>query len=689
MRMAVHRTVAFFSAIAFSLLLPVCVLGVGTSFFRAETFADFSQATPENISVRSDGNATLSPPLTLRFESSDPYIWCVATDGRGNIFAGAGEEGKVYRIGSDGRSTVIFDSPEAEILCLAAGESGRIYAGTGPGGVIYEITDSGGKVLFDSEEEYVWCLAVEKNGDVIAGTGGEGKLYRVKKNGKAEVLFESGQPNITALTIHKGRIYSGSADRGIVYVTEGKKTKVLFDTELPEVRSILFDDSGDIIVGCSAGDTEGASAPRRPGGRSSSGDEETGSAPEQEPVGGSAIFTLSEEGLVRNLVPIHHPVLCMQLLPNGDAVVGTGEEGRILRVDRKGTVAVLNKVDAAQVVSMAANGDLVLSTGNLGKIYSLGKAFARTGHLTSTVYDAGPTSSWGVIAWDADTPGGTSMALKTRSGNTQKPDATWSEWSAAYSGRDPKVTSPEGRFIQWRATLSTKNTSVSPMLRNVSIAYVQKNVKPYLMVVTVGGGTERDQGHLNQSQGGGPQEFRGPLTVSWEVEDPNRDSLEFKVEFKESEQRNWLTMEDHLLLKSHTFDTQSLPDGKYRLKVTATDSLANPQGLALSDSRESDPFIIDNTPPEIFRMGSDVKAGRKYRVTFQVEDETTPVLNCEYSVDASPWRPVFPLDQIFDTREESFVLETPSLSVGQHVVVVRATDRTGNVSTRRLMIDAK
>ena len=512
MRMVCDKgTICFFLLL---LLIPACVLAVGTSFFRAETFEDFSMGDPENASIRSDGNVALSPPLSLKFESTEPYIWCVALGGKGDIYAGTGEEGNVYRIRSDGKSTMIFDPPEAEILCLAVDGSGRVYAGTGPGGVIYEVNDSGGRVLFDSEEEYVWCMAIDKNGDIIAGTGGEGKIYRVKRSGKADVIFESEQPNITAVAIKGNRIYSGSAGRGIVYMSEGKDTKVLFDTELMEVRSILFDESGDILVACSSSETEGAPPPNRARRRRNPDDEGASPASEAPPMGGSVIFRLSEEGLVKNMIPLEFTLLCMQILPDGDLVVGTGEEGRILRVDPKGTIAVLNKVDATQVVSMAANGELVVSTGNMGKIYSMGKAFAKTGHLRSVAYDAGPTSSWGLISWEADTPGGTSLGLQTRSGNTQKPDATWSDWSGKLSGGSAKVKSPEARFIQWRATLSTRDATVSPMLRNVSIAYVQKNVKPFMVMVNVGG-AERGASPNDQPQGRGPQEFNGPVTISW------------------------------------------------------------------------------------------------------------------------------------------------------------------------------
>ncbi|MFQ5905281.1 MAG: hypothetical protein ACE5JA_01785 [bacterium] len=660
---------------------------VATSFFRSETFEDFSKGSPDDTSIRHDGTVALSPPLTQKFESLEPYIWCVALDQKGNIYAGAGSEGKVYKIRPDGKSRVIFDSPEAEILSVVVDQSGRLYAGTAPNGIIYEVGDSGGEVFFDSEEKYIWSMAVDKKGNIIAGTGDGGNIYRVKKDGKAEIILESDQTNITVVAVHKGKIYAGSADDGIVYLIDGKKTKVLFDTPEKEVRSILFDDAGNVLVGSTNGEPLSLARRRRASPDEKEGEKETRSAE----AAASAIYRLAEDGTIAAIVPLRsYTLLSMAMLPDGHIVVGTSQEGRLLRVGMDMRIEILNRVDAVQVISLISNGELVLSTGDMGKVYTLGKTFVREGRITSSPFDAGMTSSWGAISWNGDIPKGTSIKLQTRSGNTEKPDRTWSEWSESYDeSRGSKVTSPKARFIQWRAVLSTKDPSVTPVLRDVSLAYLQKNLKPVIFRVSVKPAGGQKKGEAELSAGKRHQELRGHLTVSWEVVDPNEDSLEYSVEFKGTGQRNWLTMEEDLRQKSFTFDSQSLPDGKYRMRVKASDSPSNPDDFALSDVRESDPFVMDNAPPEVFRMGADVKPGRKYRVTFQVEDETTPVASCEYSVDAKPWRPVFPIDQIFDTKEESFVLQTPGLSAGQHIVVVRVTDTAGNISTKRLIINVK
>ncbi|TET43799.1 hypothetical protein E3J62_12195 [candidate division TA06 bacterium] len=658
---------------------------VSTTFFRTETFEDFSRGKQENISIKKDGSVVLSPPLTEKFESVEPYIWSIASDKKGNIYAGTGNEGKILKIQPNGDSSVIFDSPEAEILSMVIDGSGKLYAGTAPGGIIYRVNDSGGKVLFDSEEKYIWSMAIDKNGDLIAGTGDKGRIYRVKKNGSAQVILESGQTNITKVAVHEGKIYAGSAHDGILFLIDGKKTKVLYDTPEKEIRSILFDEAGNILVGTTSGESAPSSSPSR----AKRGDDEPRGEAAPVTPGASAIYKVSKDGTTTQVVSwSSYTLLCMAMLPDGDIVVGTGEEGQLLRVARDGTTEILSRVEALQVLSIASNEEeFILSTGNMGRVYTLGKTYAAKGYFTSQSLDALTISFWGVISWTAYTPERTSVSVQTRSGNTEKPDQTWSDWSkSSTKGEGEKVSSPPARFLQWKAELSTKNSHVTPTLRDVSVAYLQKNLDPKITGVTV---KPLSSGQTEGSSGRPRQDLRGEVIVSWTAEDPNGDSLQFVVQFKGTGQRNWFTMESDLKMSSHTFDSQSLPDGKYRIRVKASDSPSNPDDLALGDVRESDPFVIDNTPPEVFRMGADVKRGRKYRITFQVEDDASPVANCEYSIDGNPWRPVFPIDQIFDTKEESFVLETSSLSGGQHIIVVKATDRAQNIGTNRLIIDVK
>src|SRR5207244_12071011 len=80
---------------------------------------------------------------------------------------------------------------------------------------------------------------------------------------------------------------------------------------------------------------------------------------------------------------------------------------------------------------------------------------------------------------------GTRVELFTRSGNTETPDDTWSNWSSAYTHADgTSITSPKARYLQWR-TVMTGTKTETPVLTSVMTAYLQRNLRPTVRSLTV------------------------------------------------------------------------------------------------------------------------------------------------------------------------------------------------------------
>jgi hypothetical protein len=91
------------------------------------------------------------------------------------------------------------------------------------------------------------------------------------------------------------------------------------------------------------------------------------------------------------------------------------------------------------------------------------------GRFTSRVLDAGTTVDWQSLAWDADVPEGTGVALEIRTGDVDRPARSWSPWKlVARSGDAVAATS---RYAQYRARLGTTDPSWTPVLRRVRLAY--------------------------------------------------------------------------------------------------------------------------------------------------------------------------------------------------------------------------
>ena len=97
------------------------------------------------------------------------------------------------------------------------------------------------------------------------------------------------------------------------------------------------------------------------------------------------------------------------------------------------------------------------------------------------------------------------------------------------------------------------------------------------------------------------------------------------------------------------WDTASLPEGNYRLRVDASDEIANPPDDVTHHALESAPVRVDNTPPVFKTIAMN---GRRLRA--EVVDGIGPIARVEVAIDGRvEWRPLSPADGIFDTADET------------------------------------
>jgi hypothetical protein len=172
-------------------------------------------------------------------------------------------------------------------------------------------------------------------------------------------------------------------------------------------------------------------------------------------------------------------------------------------------------------------------------------------------------------------------------------------------------------------------------------------------------------------------------TVSWSAADPDGDALAFDIEVRSEDETDWKLMEAGIEWRTlHTWDTQTMADGLYRLRVTASDRPDNPSESAMTASRESQPFLIDHTPPAVRLSEVSVDDGR-LSVRGTARDDASPIAGVEVSVDYGEWYAAFPEDGMFDSPAEEFRLELQDVPAGERSVTVRAFDRPGNPSVAR------
>jgi hypothetical protein len=391
--------------------------------------------------------------------------------------------------------------------------------------------------------------------------------------------------------------------------------------------------------------------------------------------------------------------------PNRAGVlVGTSDKGRIYSVTDDGRDTLLLQSSEDQISSFVVRGaDVFAASSNQGKLFRLGGEPLAEGTYESPVRDAKFVASWGRVWWR----GRGQVELQTRSGNTERPDATWSEWSAPY--REPSgagVSSPRARFIQWRAVLRP-TPGGDARVEDVSLSYLPRNVAPEVLqiqLLPVGialqSAVQMPADPNIEASGIDPALIapqvqipprrlfqRGAVSLQWQAEDRNGDELLYSVYYRSVGEGGFHLLRENLRDNFFSLDGAALGDGRYVFKVVASDAPENSLGQALTGERVSEPVDVDGTPPVVRAAGEpQAAADGRARVRFTVEDASGRIRRADVSVDSGEWRAVFPEDGIADGPREAYALDVPLSGAGEHTISLRAIDGSGNVSSARVVV---
>ena len=741
-------TVGFFVALALGGLAAGPVFSASSQTWKNRTRSEREQGDLKGVSLGPDGTLTLGPAFETLASAAEPYLWSLARDSRGIVYAGTGNEGKVYRLERDGKLELFFDSPELEVHALAVDTRDNLYVGTSPRGKIYRVSPSGdSEEFFSPGETYVWSLIFDGKGNLYAGTGSQGKIYRIPHSGKGEVFLDTEETHVRILVFAPGGdLLAGTDGKGMLLrMDPAGKSRVLASAPLPEVTALVVGDAGKIYFAC-AGQAAprtpqrpAAVAPPQPRPPQQQGNEEERppgqppqeGAPAQQPAQPqqppaptpttgagveSKVLALEADGYAREIwAQPGELILSLALERDGNLIAGGGTDGKIYRLDPVRTDStLLNKADSSQVSCLLKepNGSLLAAGSNLGALYRLGGRVASEGTFQSAAFDAKVFSSWGKLSWRSETPPGTSVRIQVRTGNTADPDESWSEWSAPLDRFEGSaVDSPKARFLQWKAILKSDAGKASPKLREVAVNYLQRNLPPELKSVEIqvpgvifqkpnksasgaavpgeGASTpgrgDREKGAHRGSQQPRPQNDREGRAAQWGASDPNGDDLVYSVFYRGTDEREWKLMEKDLSDPFFSWDATSMADGTYLLRVVAEDAPSNPEDSVLSAERLSDPFDVDNNPPRVGPLQASV-LGAAVNLEFEVVDSFSNVGEVIYSVNAREWEVAPPEDGITDSARESYRLELKSLAPGEIAVVVKATDAVGNSATAKTVV---
>jgi sugar lactone lactonase YvrE len=697
-----------------------------------DTFAAFGGGDFENVSLASDGRLELAPALTNLASVADPIIWAAVQDRKGDIFFGTGNQGKIYKLTPQGEWTTFFAPNEVMVHALAIDRQGRLYAATSPNGRVYRLdADGRAEVFCNPDQTYLWAMTFGPDGSLYLATGDHGKILRVPPGGatpaKAEVYFETPEANVTALALDaQGRLLAGTSPHGYLYrIDKTNHGFVLFNSGQKEINNIAVADHGVIYVSTFAGNPKMSAA-----------DSDSSSAASNVVVtaggGGpssSAIYRVDTNGFYERFwsAPEGEAIYSLVRLPDGRLLAGTGDTGRIYSIADARHWKLLQTTRAgAQVAVLLPDGGepkrCFAATSHPAKIYRLDFALAEKGVYTSKVFDARQESLWGRLHPEADVPDGAQLEFSTRSGNTDQPEKTWSDWSAPEPLRaEIPITSPPARYWQYRVEFRRGRGSpgATASLRRVQFYYQNENAAPVftrLRVITQGFGIvkmpmpqlESPPVNLDQlldgdasaqppASGAGIGTLPTPLrekkspgycTVVWQANDPNGDRLVYSVVLRAEGDQHWTTLVDKTEDTFYSFDTTGFREGLYWVRVTASDLPSNTPATARTNVIVSEPFLIDNTPSVLTVQTQSAEKNRA-RIVVNAADGASVIESAGYSLDGRDEVALRPDDLIFDSTHETFTIELADLSPGAHSLLVRVTDEAKNTAVLKLNFETK
>ena len=714
-----------FFLLIFVFQFTILISAAEPSIWTVNTRAEILKGDAKGVLIDDTGTISLAPKLNEVFNTQQSYVWSSVADSAGNVYLGTGNDGKIFKVDASGKGTLFSDLAELDVSALTIGKDGALYAGTSPDGKVYRIDASGkADVYFDCPDKYIWSLAVLNDGSLAVGTGEVGKIYRVRTANATpatSLLFDSSETHIISMAVDKsGNLYAGTDANGIVLriTPEGKAFAVL-DAALREIHELAVAPDGSVYaLALSEAASTARPNPATVTGTGADGSTtvvsvtstEAATTTEQAPKSRydltsakSAVYRINTDGsneIIWSSASVTGFSLYAHQTGNG-ILLGTSDKGRIYNITRDGRETLLLQTNEGQVSRIVSDGKKLYATSsNAGKLYNFGTETVAEGSYESSVRDAKNSALWGRVWWS----GTGNVTVQTRTGNTAKPDETWSDWSAALTdAKGGQISSPKARFLQWRATL--KN---SASLNDVSVSYLANNIAPEVLSIqlfpTSVGLFANPPQQIDpniENSGVDPTAFglppmvaipprrayqRGAKALQWTAEDRNGDKLEYTLYYRGVNEKDFKLLRDNLRDNFFTLDGLALADGRYIFKVVAKDSPSNPLPLTLSGERVSEPIDVDNTAPQVVAFGTPQISGDKVKVSFDATDVSSFINRAEYSIDGSEWQTVYADDGISDSPKERYTFDITLKNAGEYSVTLRVFDQSGNVGNARVLV---
>lgn len=624
--------------------------------------------------VAADGTSR----VVARLESTE--IFSLAVLPGGDLLAGGGPDGRLARVTRAGDVTEVGRVEGSFVWAIVVQEkAGAAWLATGTPAAIYRYTWRDGRLtkVADLPAQNAMDVALDDRGGLLVATQGPGLVWR---------LATTGEP----------------------------APRLLGDIAQDEARRLLRGPQGAFHVLGLAGGAEALATPGDSGGDAAAVAHgppplraaESG-AVEPSPVPAAALYRVGDDGTLTRVWAGERELLTAAwsarwgwvgagtLIAGGDGAGGDSEAPTVaearataFRLTAPYGVAPLCGWSGGDVLDIVAAGDgLALAQAHPAAVVLAGADGGGAAFAVGPPLDGGPGVAWGRLRWEG-VPGEGSARWSVRGGRQAQPDETWTAWSAPWSEADHALEVVDCRYLQWRVELP----AAAPGRRawsvtGVSVSARQANLPPVIEEFRLEqlrgvklGGLNAGESIVHEYRSGLRAEFtpqdapgegwaplertdpgRAVRVMTWRATDPNRDRLEFRLECRREDDARWLPAvttggrDEPLTGNLGSWDTSGFADGRYLLRLVASDGPDNAPADTRRAERVLGPLTVDNTPPTLTVEETARARGGDLTVRVQAVDGTSPLAAARLLLPDGQAEPLAPRDGICDSARESFV----------------------------------
>lgn len=741
-----RRLIIFLAAFCFLVGGPYPLEAARTNLWEFDSIQSWLRGDFKGAGLTSDG--TVLPTLSTRQHDLPARLVWESESINGQTLVGTSFPAALYLIDEPGSPKLIHKTQSLGITALGK-TGGNLYAAVTPSGAIYRYDQSDETVsrVVTVSDSYVWTMTQSPdNSGLLIGTGPDGNLYRLTPEGNLRKEASLSDHNIMDVTFYDGSLLIGTDGGGIYQRNHNGKIRSIYGFDNGEVASITANRSylyaavnhrkeskrqeqTQEDISELANQLRQQSDQARIKGKMretpSTSDEESGRSRKYKTQSRSMMIQRIRQrtqnkaselfgGLSGSIVYRIDPPQRMNVIYSDpteivhdletdgkNLFVATSGKGRLYKVKPDFTrIAYLKTNQGLILDAELEDGKLqAITTGEGGSFYERQPFNSKNVTYRSEPLDAQLLAQWGQL----ETVGNGEYRVRTRSGNSSEPDTHWREWSSWQEPPRFEVSSQASRYLQFEIKF------LKPLgrLRKLDVAFQVPNQRPRIVDLSVSSNPVRDrfiqsrptseqkssnQKPSSKSPSRSPKKYSmkpKPVkkrTVSWKVIDPDGDPNQSRLFYRPIGAENWIsfTGKKFIAKNEYSIDLRSLSDGYYRFKLVTTDQHYNDPEYGFTVEKKTAPILVDNTQPKFHSLSVSTRS-----INFMAKDQTSRIILAQYRVNGGRWQVIWPEDNVFDQRNETFTVQfEPELKSGD-LVELRLLDEGGNQALTRRTLSAR